>query len=92
MDTSFLKSDIFFFVTTVAVVFLTIILAVLMVYIITIMRTIKRIANIAQSQAEVISEDIDDLRAEVKTRGASLKSLLAFAGRFAKRHVKARKK
>jgi predicted Holliday junction resolvase-like endonuclease len=92
MDTSFLKSDIFFFVTTVAVVFLTIILAVLMIYVITIMRTIKSIARIAQSQAEVISEDIDDLRTEVKTRGASLKSLLAFGGRFAKRHAKARKK
>lgn len=92
MDTSLLKSDIFFFVTTIAVVVLTLILSIIMIYLISILRYLKSISQIAKDQAEVISDDIDDLRGTIKTKGASLASIFDFLGSFTRKNVTKRPK
>lgn len=74
----FLKQDIFFFVTTVAVVVLTILLAVLIVYIIKISRDVKYISKRAKSEADLISQDLSELRENVKDKGAKLKYFVSF--------------
>jgi MFS superfamily sulfate permease-like transporter len=87
MDTSIVKADIFFFVTTIAVVVLTLILSIIMIYLISILRYVKHISQIAKDQAEVISDDIDDLRGTIKTKGASLASIFDFLGSMTRKKV-----
>ena len=84
---TYLKADIFFFVTTIAVVIITIIASVVMVYLVNILRYLKQISRIAKDQAETISEDIDDLRDEIKTKGAGLASMFDFLGNMTRKRV-----
>lgn len=84
---TFVKADIFFFVTTIAVVLLTIILSIIMFYLISILRYIRHISQIAKDQAEELSDDIDDLREEIKTKGASLASIFDFMGHFTRKRA-----
>ena len=75
--TEFMKQDIFFFVTTIAVVVLTILLAILIIYIIKITRDVKYISTRAKTEADLISQDLSDLRDNVK-KGVKLKYLISF--------------
>ncbi|MBI5530253.1 MAG: hypothetical protein HY918_02010 [Candidatus Doudnabacteria bacterium] len=84
----FAKMDIFFFVTTIAVAVLTVLLAVLIIYIIKISRDIKHITNKARSEAELISQDLSDLRQNVKDHGAKLKYFASFFSNLNKRSKK----
>jgi len=74
----FLKQDIFFFVTTVAVVILTLLLGVLIIYIIKISRDIKYISHKAKDEADLISQDLSELRDNVRDKGAKLKYFMSF--------------
>lgn len=84
----FLKQDIFFVVTTIAVITLTILLAILIVYIIKISRNVKYISEKAKSEADLISEDISTLRTNVKENGAKLKYFASFFSNLAKKSDK----
>ena len=81
----FLKQDIFFFVTTVAVVVLAILLAILIIYIIKISKDVKYISHKAKSEADLISQDLSDLRENVKKKGAKLKYFLSFFNNLRKK-------
>jgi predicted Holliday junction resolvase-like endonuclease len=76
--TEFAKMDIFFFVTTIAVVVLTLLLLVLIIYIIKISKDIKYISNKAKGEADLISQDLSDLRQNVKDKGVKLKYFMSF--------------
>ncbi|HVY67382.1 MAG TPA: hypothetical protein VHA30_00580 [Patescibacteria group bacterium] len=80
-----MKADIFFFVTTVAVCLLTILLAVLIIYIIKISRDVKYISGKAKNEAELISQDLSDLRENVKQHGMKLKFLASFFNNLGKK-------
>jgi hypothetical protein len=79
-----MKQDIFFFVTTIAVVILTILLAILVIYIIKITRDVKYISERAKTEADLISQDLSDLRDNVK-KGVKLKYLLNFFNNLRKK-------
>jgi competence protein ComGC len=66
MDQSLLKADIFFFVSTIAVVVLTVLLIIGMVYILGILRTIKQISRTAKTGAETIVEGIEEAKDEMR--------------------------
>ena len=83
--TDFLKQDIFFFVTTIAVVILTILLAILIIYIIKISKDVKYISYKAKSEVNLISQDLSDLRENVKEKGLKLKYLLSFFNNLRKK-------
>lgn len=61
---SILKADIFFFVTTVAIVLLTIGGIIIIVYIWKIVRDIKDVSQIVKDQTHKVSEDINEMRKE----------------------------
>jgi hypothetical protein len=63
---SILKSDIFFFITSAAVIFLALIFALILVYALRILRDVKQISTIAKDQAEKFSGDLDDLRVKIR--------------------------
>lgn len=74
----FLKQDIFFFITTMAVVILTVTLAVALIYIVKILRDIKYISKKAKTEADIITEELSGLRQNVKEHGAKLKYFSSF--------------
>ena len=74
----FAKMDIFFFITTIVAVVLGILFVMLMVYFIRIAKDIKYISQKAKTEAGLISEDLSDLRENIKDKGAKLKYFLSF--------------
>lgn len=70
--------DIFFIITGSAVIIITILLAIGLLYVIIFVRTIKEVAKTAQRATELVSEDIVNLRDNIRTRGFSLRALASF--------------
>ncbi len=83
--TDFMKQDIFFFVTTVAVVILTILIGILVAYVIRIIRKIDYITDKAKQQTDLISEDLGELRQNIKEGGFKIKHLGNFLWNLGKR-------
>lgn len=84
----FLKQDIFFFVTTISVVVVTVLLTVLIFYIIKISRNVKYISEKAKTEADLIAEDISELRNNVKEHGMKAKHLFSFFSNLAQKSKK----
>lgn len=57
-----LKSDIFFFISSVAVVVLAILIIIIFAYVISILRDIKRVSRTARDGAEMVSADVNNVR------------------------------
>ena len=81
----FLKQDIFFFVTTIAVVVFTICLIILLIVTIRVVNDIKYITKKAKEEADLISQDLSDLRQNVKEKGLKFKYLLSFFNNLGKK-------
>lgn len=62
----FLKMDIFFGVTTVAVVVVSVLLAMVLIRLLRILKTVDQVTEIVQDEAEGIRDDIREVRATVK--------------------------
>ncbi|MCX6763696.1 MAG: hypothetical protein NTZ97_03110 [Candidatus Moranbacteria bacterium] len=75
---NFIKADIFFFITSIFVVILTIVLAIGAFYVIAILRDLKHISARAKVEGDELMEDIKNLRQNVKIQGAGLKSISRF--------------
>ncbi len=86
--TDFMKMDVFFYITTIAVVVLTVILAIATIYGIKILRDIKYIAGKARAEADALAEDIGELRDNVKHQGAKLRYFVKFFNNLYKRSQK----
>ncbi len=83
--------DIFFIVTGSAVILITILVAISLLYIIVFVRTIKEVAKSAQRATELVSEDIADLRSNIKQRGFSLGDIVSFAKGLGRKKVTRKK-
>ena len=84
----FLKQDIFFFITTIAVIIVTVLMAILIIYIIKISKNVKYISEKAKTEADLIAEDISNLRTNVKEHGMKAKHLFDFFSSMAKKAKK----
>jgi predicted Holliday junction resolvase-like endonuclease len=80
-----IKSDVFFFITSVAVVILTILIAVLVSYLIKVTRDIKYISHKAKLEADNLSKDLENLRASALNHSGKLKTFFTILTGFAKR-------
>ena len=88
MDT-LIHADIFFFITTIAVVVITLLFIVVLIYLIKLLKQIKDIAEQVREETILFREDIHGLRDNVKREGFKIKNLLSFFQGFAqKRRVK----
>lgn len=71
-------SDLFFIIGTLAVIIITTLIIVALVYVILFLRTVKAALNTAKKTAEFVTQDVAGLRTNIKERGF-VKSLLGFA-------------
>lgn len=83
--------DIFFVITGSAVIIITIMIVIGLLYVIMFVRTIKRVAKTAQRATELVSEDISELRDNIRERGFSLSSLASFAKALGKGKITRKK-
>jgi len=82
----FLKMDIFFSVSTLAVVVLTVLVAYALLRLNRILRNIEHISEQAALESENLREDLAELRADFKEGKGRIESALGFFGRVNKRH------
>lgn len=82
------KSELFFFVSTIALVVFVSILVMALYFVIKILRDIKFIAGKAKEEAANISEDIQNLRQNVKNEGVKVKHIARFFNSFYNRRQK----
>lgn len=61
-----LKADIFFFITSIAVIVIAVLLVIALIYIIRILRDVKGVSKTAKESADAIGEDIQGARGEIK--------------------------
>lgn len=69
MDT-LIHADIFFFVTTIAVIVITVVLTVLIIYLVKVLENVRKITDAVNEETVLLRRDIGDLRSEVRARGA----------------------
>jgi hypothetical protein len=84
----FFKMDIFFFVTTLVVIALGLVMLLIGLSIWRILGHIEHIMEIAAKETELIKEDIDDLRADVRRRGFKILSLVRFVDSITSKFTK----
>jgi MFS superfamily sulfate permease-like transporter len=73
-----MKSEIFFFITSIAVVILTILIGIIAAYLIRILRNVDDISQKAKNEAALIKEDVADLRQNIRDEGIKVKSFVSF--------------
>ena len=76
----FLKMDIFFAVTTVAVVVISILMIFVLIRVLRILRNVEDISTIVEEEGQKIREDIAHVRESVKEEGVRAKHLLSLLG------------
>ncbi len=72
-------TEFFFWLTGIAVIIITVLIAVALLYIIWVLRTIKSAAQTAKRTAEFVTDDLGELRKNIKEQGFSIKPLIKFA-------------
>lgn len=70
--------DVFFTLTGTAVIIITVLLAILVIYIISVFRTVRRIVRTAEFASNVIKEDLGELRDNLKQKGFSIFAFMDF--------------
>jgi CHASE3 domain sensor protein len=88
----FFKMNLFFVIATIGFVVLALLLCIALWYVIQILRTINRVADSVEEEAQILKKDFDTARASIKRQGtgflSSLLALAGFAGTTGKRLIK----
>ncbi len=74
MDT-LIHADIFFFITAIAVIMLSIGGAVVIFYLVRILRRVDEISEKVQSETDEMMRDVKDFRATMRSEGIKLKTI-----------------
>jgi predicted membrane protein len=79
-----IHADIFFFITTIAVILITLAMVVALIYVIFILRNIFRLSKTVEDETHRIISDVEELRSDVKKKGANAASRWRAGKRFFK--------
>lgn len=77
MNSTFIKADIFFFVTTIAIIIISICVVILSVYLYKILKDVKALSQKTKDEGERIIETIGLLREDVLERRQQLNQFLS---------------
>ncbi len=83
-----MKSEIFFFISSIATVILTILIGIMAAYLIRILRNVDNISEKAKDEADLIKEDVADLRQNIRDEGIKVKSFVSFFNKLKGRRPK----
>lgn len=74
----FLQMDIFFVTATIALGVVTILLSIVLVYALRIMRKIDHVSSLVLEEGELLKEDVDLLRADIRKKGLRISRIVDF--------------
>ena len=78
------KADIFFFITSVAVILVTAGVVVALYYLVRILRNVRDVTERVDEGTKALSEDLTILRANLKTGGFAWKHIFGFLGKHSR--------
>lgn len=81
----FFQMHVFFFVTTIAVIVLAILVAWGLIYLVRILRNVDKLSEAAAEESTLLRADIAELRSNVRKEGSKLKHFTDFGKKFAGR-------
>ncbi|MDP2665682.1 MAG: hypothetical protein Q8P23_03575 [bacterium] len=84
----FLKMDIFFFVTTVAVVVLAFFSAYVLWRLQRVLKNIEHISEQVAIESDIVRQDIAEMRSDIRYGKGRIKSLFSFLGKLGKKTTK----
>jgi hypothetical protein len=84
--------DIFFTITGAAIVLLTILLAVGIIYLVSIFRSVRRVVRTAEFATDMVKEDLVELRDNIKSQGFNLRDLLGFFHGVSRKRILSKRK
>ena len=73
-----IQADIFFFITSVAVVLVTLLLVVFLAYMVMIVRDFRGVSRKVRQETELLAMDIDAAREHIKKKGSDIISAFDF--------------
>lgn len=73
-----IQADIFFFISSVAVIVFSICAIIIMIYVTRILRDMKHISKKVSEEGDKIIEDVEYLRETAKTEGMKMKNVADF--------------
>jgi uncharacterized protein YoxC len=79
-----IHADIFFFVTTIAVVVVGLVFTIALIYLIQILHRIRDVVGQVREETVLFREDVHQLRDSVRSEGFKIKNLLTFFNHFTK--------
>ncbi len=82
----FLKMDIFFVVTTIAVIAVAILAVFVLWKLARVLKNVEHISEQVSAEADAVREDLANMRGEVKRGKGRLAALLGFLKKTEKRH------
>ncbi len=74
---SLIKSDIFFFITTICIVLVTILFVVILIYLIRVLKDIDFLSKKIKKEGEEIIDDAHNVRMDLKTHAKKASDLIS---------------
>ena len=88
----FAKMDVFFIVTTVAVVAVAVLLCIALYRVLNILRNVEHLSKIVSDEGDLMRDDIAEMRMAIKREGFMLTHLVSFARKRAESFMRPKKK
>lgn len=79
-----MKSDVFFFITSIAVIILSVAVAAALVYAIRILRNVDHISKTVRDESDLIIKDVSKLREEAENNGVKVGRLVRIFKKYFK--------
>lgn len=90
--TDFAKMDIFFVITTLAVVVVAVLISIALYRILRILRNVEHVSQIVSEEGDLFRDDISEMREAIKREGFKLTHLAGFMRKRAASFMRPRKK
>ena len=87
----FVKMDIFFVVTTIAVLVVAALLSLALFRVLRILRNVEHVSKIVSEEGDLVRSDIAEMRSAIKREGFKITHLAAFMRKRVKRFVTGKK-
>jgi hypothetical protein len=73
-----IQANIFFFITSVAVVLISLLVIVLLIYLVLVLKDFRGVSKKVKQETDLIAMDINDARTHIREKGAAMSSLFDF--------------
>jgi len=88
---SIVKSEIFFFITSIAVIVLSVGAAVVLVYAIRVLRDVDHVAKLVRDESDLIAKDVSQLRESAEKEGVKISRLARLFRKYFNKYIKINK-